>query len=161
MNEAFNLEALLIMFGSAFLSDDIHHLKALLIMLISAFLSATVFPANSEIIFTTLAIHLEKEALFLLWLMATLGNGLGGLTGYYLGRFILPKETPKFKSAKCFLEQYGTIILWFSWLPIIGDLLPIGAGWLRLSFFKSAFWIFMGKASRYGLILWGLNVFGF
>ena len=55
----------------------------------SAFLSATLLPGNSEIVFVALLDHapaLEGPAL----LVGTIGNTLGGLTSYLVGR-LFPK----------------------------------------------------------------------
>lgn len=96
---------------------------ALWLMFASAFLSATVLPGNSEIIFIVLAI--PKLALgtwlstdiFLLIFMATLGNGLGSLTTYGIGRW-LPQFRPKNHRTLWVMKQlqrYGSLTLLLSW----------------------------------------------
>ncbi|TCP18740.1 membrane protein YqaA with SNARE-associated domain [Nicoletella semolina] len=136
-------------------------------MFLSAFISATIFPANSEIIFTSFASanllnplsHFSD--LFFLVIIATLGNTLGSLTVYWLGKFI---PSVKFKQnssypihlALGYSQKYGIWCLLFSWLPIIGDLFCGIAGWLGFHFWKSALFIAMGKAARYSLLLWGI-----
>jgi len=42
--------------------------------------------------------------------------------------------------------------LLLSWLPLIGDVLCLAAGWLRLNFIKSLFFITLGKFARYFII---------
>ena len=37
-------------------------------------------------------------------------------------------------------------------MPVIGDLLPIGAGWLRLNVWLSAVMILLGKSIRYAVL---------
>ena len=134
---------------------------ALWLMFASAFLSATVLPGNSEIIFIVLAI--PKLALgtwlstdiFLLIFMATLGNGLGSLTTYGIGRW-LPQFRPKNHRTLWVMKQlqrYGSLTLLLSWLPIVGDLFCALAGWLRLNFIVSCFFIFLGKLVRYVALL--------
>ena len=132
------------------LLSDFWQTHALWLMFASAFLSATVLPGNSEIIFIVLAI--PKLALgtwlstdiFLLLFMATLGNGLGSLTTYGIGRW-LPQFRPKNHRTLWVMKQlqrYGSLTLLLSWLPIVGDLFCALAGWLRLNFIVSCFFIY-------------------
>lgn len=143
------------------LLSDFWQTHALWLMFASAFLSATVLPGNSEIIFIALAI--PKLALgtwlstdiFLLLFMATLGNGLGSLTTYGIGRWI-PQFRPKNHRTLWVMKQlqrYGSLTLLLSWLPIVGDLFCALAGWLRLNFIVSCFFIFLGKLVRYVALL--------
>lgn len=134
---------------------------ALWLMFVSAFLSATVLPGNSEVVFLTLAV--PKVVLGSMWsgdiwgliFIATLGNGLGSLTTYAIGRWF-PKIDPKNDRTLWVVDQlkrYGAIALLFSWLPIIGDLFCAVAGWLRLNFIASCVFIFIGKGLRYVVLL--------
>ena len=143
------------------LLSDFWQTHALWLMFASAFLSATVLPGNSEIIFIVLVI--PKLALgtwlstdiFLLIFMATLGNGLGSLTTYGIGRW-LPQFRPKNHRTLWVMKQlqrYGSLTLLLSWLPIVGDLFCALAGWLRLNFIVSCFFIFLGKLVRYVALL--------
>lgn len=143
------------------LLSDFWQTHALWLMFASAFLSATVLPGNSEIIFIVLAI--PKLALgtwlstdiFLLLFMATLGNGLGSLTTYGIGWW-LPQFRPKNHRTLWVMKQlqrYGSLTLLLSWLPIVGDLFCALAGWLRLNFIVSCFFIFLGKLVRYVALL--------
>lgn len=143
------------------LLSDFWQTHALWLMFASAFLSATILPGNSEIIFIALAS--PKLALgtwlstdiFLLLFMATLGNGLGSLTTYGIGRW-LPQFRPKNHRTLWVMKQlqrYGSLTLLLSWLPIVGDLFCALAGWLRLNFIVSCFFIFLGKLVRYVALL--------
>lgn len=143
------------------LFTDFWQTHALWLMFASAFLSATVLPGNSEVIFIVLAI--PKLALgtwlstdiFLLLFMATLGNGLGSLTTYGIGWW-LPQFRPKNHRTLWVMKQlqrYGSLTLLLSWLPVIGDLFCALAGWLRLNFIVSCFFIFLGKLVRYVTLL--------
>ena len=42
-------------------------------------------------------------------------------------------------------------------LPIIGDALPLAAGWLRLNALHCAIILITGKLLRYAMIYWGMN----
>lgn len=119
-------------------------------LFLTGFLSATLLPGGSEANFVWL-IHQNHYALWILILIATLGNTLGGMTNYAIGR-CFPSRTKKQKygqNAIQWLERYGYGILLFSWLPVIGDPLCLAAGWLRLK--QSWCWAFilLGKGMRY------------
>ena len=83
-------------------------------------------------------------------LVATLGNTLGGLTTYLLGRLV-PKRLPKGR-ALAWVERYGAAALLLSWVPIIGDALCAAAGWLRVSWPWSLAAMAIGKFARYLVI---------
>lgn len=125
------------------------------ILFAAAFVSATLFPGGSEAVLVgAAAAQPEKSWLFLG--VATLGNTLGGMTGYLLGRFIPEKK--KEGRALAWLHRRGVWALLFSWLPLFGDALPVAAGWLRLNPWVSALFIAIGKGVRYGFLLAGLHV---
>ena len=140
---------------------EIWQQHALWLMFASAFLSATVLPGNSESVFLALAVpkvtfgSLLSADVFSLVFIATLGNGLGSLTTYALGRW-LPKFDGKNNRTLWVikkLERYGAFALLLSWLPIVGDLFCAVAGWLRLNFVASCVAIFLGKLLRYVALL--------
>jgi membrane protein YqaA with SNARE-associated domain len=112
----------------------------------SAFLSATILPGNSEVVlFQVLRAHPRDawEALAI----ATVGNTLGSMTTYALGR-LLPNR-PMNARALEWLRRHGAIALLLAWLPILGDALCAAAGWLRLHWARSLVFIAAGKFIRY------------
>ena len=114
----------------------------------SSFLAATLLPGGSEVVlFGVLKLHPEQywPALG----VATLGNTLGGMSSYFIGR-IIPQAKP-IKGLNA-VRKYGTPALLLSWVPIIGDPLCVAAGWLRLGLWLSAFFIALGKFARYWVI---------
>lgn len=120
---------------------------------ISGFLSATLLPGSSEATLIA-ALSTEQHSVFLVIMVATLGNTLGGLTNYGLG-FWIPNRTDGKKQglrAISWLSQYGYVALLFSWLPVIGDPLCLAAGWLRMKLVPCIILITVGKAARYSLL---------
>ena len=145
----------------SFFSADFWQTHALYLMFFSAFLSATVLPGNSEVVFVALAApklvlgSLFSADILALVFFATLGNGLGSLTTYGIGRW-MPKFDPKNHRTLWVTNQikrYGAITLLLSWLPVVGDLFCAIAGWLRLNFVVSSVFIFLGKLVRYVALL--------
>ena len=114
----------------------------------SSFLAATLLPGGSEVVlFGVLMLHPEQywPALG----VATLGNTLGGMSSYLIGRII--PQTKRIKGLDA-VRKYGSPALLLSWVPIIGDPLCVAAGWLRLSPWLSALFIALGKFARYWVI---------
>ncbi len=131
----------------------------------SAFVSSTLLPGGSEIGLVWLAREAGHSP-FLLLAVATLGNTLGGMTSWGLGRLLAGKAPaasflkPAHRRAIDRLERRGSPILLLSWLPVIGDPLCVAAGWLRIAWWQSLIYITLGKAARYGVLLWGWVVAG-
>ncbi|CAH6329289.1 Inner membrane protein YqaA, partial [Enterobacter cloacae] len=92
---------------------------------------------------------------WLLVLIATMGNSLGGLTNVILGRFFPLREKSRWQEkAVGWLKRYGAATLLLSWMPVIGDLLCLLAGWMRISWGPVLFFLCLGKALRYVLLAW-------
>jgi len=119
----------------------------------SSFLSATLLPGNSEIVFVAL-LHQMPELEGRALAVATLGNTLGGMTSYLVGR-LLPK--PQQNRALAWLTRHGPAALLLSWVPVIGDGLCVAAGWLRQNIVAVAVFITVGKFARYWTLAAGLS----
>jgi len=73
------------------------------------------------------------------------------MTSFFMTYFI-PKKSFSGK-IESLVKKYGTPLLFFSFLPIAGDALPLAAGWLKLSKFKTCMFIAAGKLFRYAFII--------
>jgi membrane protein YqaA with SNARE-associated domain len=94
-------------------------------------------------------LKLHPHQLWTALAVATLGNTLGGMSSYLLGRFIPQKARLKGLAR---VQQYGAPVLLLSWVPIVGDPLCVAAGWLRLNPLHCALCIAAGKFARYYVI---------
>ncbi|EMN1227649.1 TPA: YqaA family protein [Enterobacter roggenkampii] len=120
----------------------------------SSFLSATLLPGNSEVVLVAMLLSGVSQP-WLLVVIATMGNSLGGLTNVILGRFFPLREKSRWQEkAVGWLKRYGAATLLLSWLPVIGDLLCLLAGWMRISWGPVLFFLCLGKALRYVLVAW-------
>ncbi|MDV5849726.1 YqaA family protein [Enterobacter hormaechei] len=120
----------------------------------SSFLSSTLLPGNSEVVLVAMLLSGVSQP-WLLVLIATMGNSLGGLTNVILGRFFPLREKSRWQEkAVGWLKLYGAATLLLSWMPVIGDLLCLLAGWMRISWGPVLFFLCLGKALRYVLLAW-------
>jgi membrane protein YqaA with SNARE-associated domain len=118
---------------------------ALAALFLAGFVAATVLPGGSEIALLGL-IHARPELLWPAIAVATVGNTLGSVTTYWIGRLIPNRVAPE---AVARLQRYGAWALLFAWLPVIGDALALAAGWLRLNPWWSLLALAVGKLLRY------------
>ena len=124
----------------------------------SAFLSSTILPGSSEVVLGALALQGQYSSWSLL-AIATLGNTLGGMSSWGLGRLLswqypmTDLAKPAHRRAVDRMRQWGSPALLFSWVPIIGDPLCVAGGWLRIPWVLSLVYIGLGKGMRYAAIL--------
>ena len=133
---------------------------SLLGLFASSFLAATLLPGGSELVFY--AVLAADHGLYWPALgVATMGNTLGGMTSYLLGR-LMPdpgthEELTERSQRRVFtwLRAHGSVVLLLAWLPVIGDGLCVAAGWLRLHAVPVAVCMGFGKFARYWVIAQG------
>ncbi|PKG39507.1 YqaA family protein [Psychromonas sp. Urea-02u-13] len=127
----------------------------LITLFFSGFISSTLLPGGSELLLIYY-LNNNPENVCSYFIAVTAGNSLGAMFTYLMGYYFYwgrDKAQEKHQKAICFLKKYGVFSLLLSWLPIVGDLLPLVAGWLKLSITKSIIFITTGKALRYLLII--------
>ncbi|MCW5599296.1 MAG: DedA family protein [Nitrosomonas sp.] len=130
--------------------------SSLLALFTSSFLAATLLPGGSEAVLVgVLMVYPELYASALG--VATVGNTLGGMSSYVIGR-LLPDEKAMLNKIGHktrgleWTRRHGAPILFFSWLPLIGDILCVAAGWLRIHWLWAVIFIAVGKFVRYWVI---------
>jgi membrane protein YqaA with SNARE-associated domain len=106
----------------------------------------------------------------LLWpslLIATLGNTLGGVIGWWMGygaerwmaKHLHQDHVTVHMRALTWLERIGPPACLGAWLPIIGDPLCVVAGYLRLPLVPCVIYMAIGKGLRYLLLIYGWQFF--
>lgn len=132
-----------------------------LALFVTCFISATLWPMASEAVFLGLMSQHPDQVLSLL-VVATLGNSLGSIAMFELSFRIegwAERRSDKHQQTlarwQVRLNRIGTPLLAFAWVPIVGDLLPLAGGMLKMYRPFAYFWLFFGKACRY-LVLTGL-----
>ena len=122
----------------------------------AAFLSATIFPFQSEAVLFAMLVA-EHYPWWALILVASVGNILGSVVNWFLGRFLarfegrrwFPVKRHQMAKAEGWYHRYGRWTLLLSWLPIIGDPLTIVAGVLREPFPVFLALVAIAKTTRY------------
>lgn len=127
-----------------------------LVLFAVAFVAATLWPMGTELLFIGL-VRQSGHLFFVYWLVATLGNVLGAWLMLMLARWarkrgVVSSRWQPGPSTERHLQRWGTPLLSMAWLPVVGDLLPVAAGWLRMPLVASAFWLMLGKGARFFLI---------
>jgi len=125
-----------------------------------SFLASTLLPLGSEWLLALLIA--DGYSSFTVILVATIGNFLGALTTYLIGRwgsdFMVSRilrindfETGKAKRMYC---RWGIWSLLFSWVPIVGDPLCLAAGIFKASPVWFSMLVISGKCLRYVFVAW-------
>ena len=131
----------------------------------TAIVSATLLPGSSEALLLALA-AVNPAAAPTLFLVATFGNTLGAVVNWIIGRWLsqysrapwFPIKPQRLDRASALVRKYGSWLLLFSWVPIIGDPLTFAAGLLRIPFLVFVLLVGFGKAARYLALLGGLRI---
>jgi len=124
----------------------------------AAFLAATVLPAQSELVF----VALQAQGLHSVWLLlvvATVGNTLGACVTYAMGRGVerfrgrrwFPATPAQLDRAQGWYRRWGAASLLLSWAPG-GDLLTLMAGVMRLPFGLFLALTLLAKGGRYAVL---------
>jgi membrane protein YqaA with SNARE-associated domain len=116
----------------------VNHLVVYAGLFAAALAAATVLPAQSEVALVALLLA-EHYPVWLLVLVAAVGNTLGSTINWGLGRLLtrlerrpwFPVRREAIARAEAWYHRYGRWSLLLSWLPVIGDPLTIVAGVLR------------------------------
>lgn len=123
-----------------------------------AFLSGSIVPITSEVLLVFfLSIGLNAVALTL---VATFGNTLGGVTCFFVGMLAkkekvikLFKITPRrMQRADRIIQKYGYWAASISFVPVLGETLLVLLGIMRVSWWKVAIVMAVGKLIRYSFI---------
>jgi membrane protein YqaA with SNARE-associated domain len=128
----------------------------------SALVAATILPMQSEAVLTVLLIAGEALVFWLL-VVATVGNVLGSVINWILGRYILrfqqwrwfPASPAQLANAQEWYARWGLWSLLASWVPVVGDPLTVMAGVMRVRLLPFLILVTLAKAGRY-LVLAGL-----
>jgi len=125
-------------------------------LFLAAFVAATIFPFQSEIALIGLLV-VDDYTVSLLIIVASIGNTLGSVVNWLLGRGIntfrdrrwFPVKPAQLDKAIGWYRHYGQWSLLLSWAPFIGDPLTVAAGVLREPFWMFLLLVAIAKTGRY------------
>ena len=133
-------------------------------LFLAAFGAATLLPMQSEAVLAGLLLS-ERYTVWALVAVASLGNVLGSLVNWLLGRYVehfrqkrwFPVNERQLAKAQHSYHRYGRWTLLLSWVPIIGDPLTLVAGVMREPLWSFLLIVTLAKTARY-LIVMGLTL---
>ena len=125
-------------------------------LFLTAFLAATLVPLSSEAVLAALIAAKGFDVLALI-AVATLGNTLGAVVNWLLGRYCLrwrdrrwfPVKADRLVTASRWFRRYGVWSLLLAWLPLVGDPLTFVAGVLGVRLPLFLVLVAIGKGGRY------------
>ena len=108
-----------------------------------SFLAATILPAQSEFGLAGLILS-DDYSVAMLIVVASVGNTLGAVVNWVIGRYINQLQDKKWSpatpaqvdKATGWYHKYGRWSLLLSWAPFVGDPLTLAAGVLREPFWS-------------------------
>ena len=132
----------------------------LLGLFLGTFLAATVVPFSSDALY--IAVMLATKQPWACLIVGSLGNWLGSVTTYVLGRCCkwewLEKwfkvDRAKLEKQKVYVDRYGVWLALVSWLPFVGDLFSIALGFYKTNPWLTALLMLLGKFLRF--LFWNL-----
>lgn len=127
-------------------------------------LASTIIPIGSEGVMAVLVAK-DYNSVGIAFVTA-IGNLLGGCTCYWLGSLgrhdVIEKylKITKERMAKydVLFDKYGIVLLLFSWLPIMGDIIIVCSGMLKYDFRHFIGYVFVGKFSRHLVFVFMLSL---
>ncbi|MBU0541439.1 MAG: DedA family protein [Gammaproteobacteria bacterium] len=126
----------------------------------SAFLAATILPFYSEVVL--FAMIRAGEPAGLLLAVAAVGNTLGSVVNWALGRYLLHFQHKKWfyfkpeqiEKMQAWFRRYGVWSLLLAWMPVGGDPLTLVAGIMRVNLWLFIVLVGIGKTLRYVAVIY-------
>ena len=129
-------------------------------MALASFLAGTFVPFSSEVVMGTRLATTGMDP-FLTVLSGTVGNVLGSLFNYYIGRIGSIEQISKWmhinerrlRKTRDYVEKRGSWIATFSFLPIFGTAISLSLGILRANVWGVILWSSIGYFLRYVIFM--------
>ena len=130
-------------------------------MFLSAVLAGSVVPFSSEAVLAALVLPCTGLNPVICLIAASVGNLLGSLTCYGMGRlgrmdwlekyFHMKRE--KVERMQAYLNGRSAFMAFFAFLPIIGSVIAVALGFLRSNIWVVSASMLLGKVLRYVLVI--------
>ena len=129
-------------------------------LFIASFLAATIIPFSSELVLSILIA--KNYDLSTSLFVASIGNWIGGLSSYLIGRIGSWNTIEKYLRVKRKnillwkkkIDSWGGFLAFLCWLPVLGDPIAIALGFFRTNVVIVAVFMLIGKFVRY--LIWAM-----
>lgn len=129
-------------------------------LFLASFLAATVLPFASEGLIGGM-VYSGFDPNWCI-VIASVGNWLGSLTTYGLGRLgkwswlekYFGVKPQNLNQARWYMDRYGVYSALLSWAPVIGDVIAVALGYFKVTFWKVSLLLFVGKFLRYLILVY-------
>lgn len=129
-------------------------------LFVAAFGAATILPFQSEVVFVALQLA-GSVPLAALLIVASVGNTLGSVLNYAMGRGIerfrhrrwFPVNAAQLARAQRWYARWGVWTLLMSWAPL-GDGFTVVAGIMRTPVWLFVLLVAVAKTGRYLVLAW-------
>ncbi|MCQ2196207.1 MAG: DedA family protein [Bacteroidaceae bacterium] len=133
-------------------------------MFMAAFIAGSVFPFSSELVLGALLKMGELDPM-LLFIYATVGNVGGSMFNYGIGRLgkpswrerLMPRDPSKRERQERLIQKYGAWAGVLCFIPILGSAIAVLMGYMRFNPWISLIAIFIGKATRYAILVYAVS----
>jgi membrane protein YqaA with SNARE-associated domain len=128
-------------------------------MFLSAFLAGSILPFSSEAIMV--ALLALGGSPWLLLLTASVGNTLGGVSCYCVGRIASPEwlqrtfriKDKHMQRARALVSRWGAWMGFLCWVPVLGDAILVTLGIMRSHPLATHVTMLIGRTLRYAVVL--------
>ena len=128
-------------------------------MFLSAFLAGSILPFSSEAIMV--ALLALGGSPWLLLLTASVGNTLGGVSCYCVGRIASPEwlqrtfriKDKHMQRARALVSRWGAWMGFLCWVPVLGDAILVTLGIMRSHPLATNVTMLVGRTLRYAVVL--------
>lgn len=130
---------------------------------LASFLAGTFVPFSSEAVMAALLATTGMNPVLTV-ISGTIGNVLGSMFNYYIGRIgniqqisrWLHVKEKRLAITKNYVERRGSWIALFSFLPVFGTAISIALGILRANVLGVLFYTVIGKFCRYMMVAYSV-----
>jgi membrane protein YqaA with SNARE-associated domain len=138
----------------------------LTVLFLLAFSAATLLPGGSEAALVAMA-ALSAHSIWTLLAVASVGNILGSVLNYWMGRVALhyqdrkwfPVSRAALDKSQHWFARWGQWAVLLAWAPIIGDPITVAAGVMRMNFVRFVILVSLSKTLRYMAVLGVFSLF--
>ncbi len=133
---------------------------------LASFLAGTFFPFSSETVMAALLLASDMDPVLTV-ASASIGNVLGSMVNYAIGRMCKPEtvnrlfkiKPSRMEKAQKYVGRYGSWMGFFAFLPILGTAISLALGFLRANVWGTLLFTFIGKVARYIIVAYSALAF--